>query len=67
MGWRPHICVTGSGSISPFLGPGKGENIKMDLKKSGQEYGLDLSGSRWGPAAGPCEHGNKPSLCLKFW
>jgi hypothetical protein len=24
-------------------------------------YGLDLSGSGWGPVEGFCEHGNEPS------
>jgi hypothetical protein len=26
---------------------------------------LDASGSRWGPVAGPCEHGNEPLGSIK--
>jgi hypothetical protein len=34
-------------------------NIKMDLKEIGLEYGVDSSGSGQGPLSGICEHANK--------
>jgi hypothetical protein len=34
------------------------DNIRMDLKLVGA-YGLDESGSGYGPVAGSCEHGNE--------
>jgi hypothetical protein len=30
-------------------------------------YGLDLSGSGYGPMMGSYEHGNEPSVSIKFW
>jgi hypothetical protein len=30
-------------------------------------YGLDRSGSGWGPVEGSCEHGNEPSGSIKRW
>jgi hypothetical protein len=30
-------------------------------------YGLDWSGSGWGPAEGSCEHGNEPCGSIKYW
>jgi hypothetical protein len=30
-------------------------------------YGLNLSGPRWRPVAGFCEHSNEPSGSIKFW
>jgi hypothetical protein len=44
------------------------DNIKMDLKRDRMgRYGLDLSGSRYGPAVGSCEHGNVPLSSIKCW
>jgi hypothetical protein len=33
----------------------------------GVVYRLDLSGLRYGPVAGFCEHGNEPSGSIKCW
>jgi hypothetical protein len=41
------------------------DNIKMDLRETGFEGGLDSSSSRQGPVAGSCEHGNEPSGSIK--
>jgi hypothetical protein len=30
-------------------------------------YGLDKSGSGYGPVEGCCKHGNEPSGCIKCW
>jgi hypothetical protein len=30
-------------------------------------YGLDRSGSGWGPVEGACEHGDEPSASIKCW
>lgn len=30
-------------------------------------YGLDQSGSGWGPVEGSCEHGIEPSGFVKYW
>jgi hypothetical protein len=30
-------------------------------------YGLDRSGSGWGPVEGFCEHGDEPSGSINFW
>jgi hypothetical protein len=30
-------------------------------------YGLDSSGSGYGPVEGPCEHGKEPSGITKCW
>jgi hypothetical protein len=30
-------------------------------------YGLDRSGSGYGPVEGSCEHGSEPSGSIKFW
>jgi hypothetical protein len=30
-----------------------------------ESYGVDSSGSRWGPVIDPCEHGNEPSGSIK--
>jgi hypothetical protein len=40
------------------------DNIKMD--RMGW-YGLDLSGSKYRPVEGSCEHGNEPSGPIKCW
>jgi hypothetical protein len=38
----------------------------MGLRKTGRgKRGLDSSGSRQRPVAGPCEHGNEPSGSIK--
>jgi hypothetical protein len=42
------------------------DNIKMDLRGI-QWYGLDWSGSEYGPVEGSCEHGNEPSGSIKCW
>jgi hypothetical protein len=42
------------------------DNIRMDLRDIGwRRCGLNASGSRQGPVAGPCEHGNEPSGSIK--
>jgi hypothetical protein len=30
-------------------------------------YGLDRSGSGYGPVEGSCEYGNEPTGSIKFW
>jgi hypothetical protein len=30
-------------------------------------YGLDRSGSGWGPVEGSCEHGNEPMGSINYW
>jgi hypothetical protein len=43
-------------------------NIKMDLRDMGWDgYGLDRSGSGYGPVEGSCEHSNEPSGSIKCW
>jgi hypothetical protein len=37
----------------------------MNLRKSVGECGLGASGSRQGPVAGCCEHGNEPSGSIR--
>ena len=41
------------------------DNIKMDLKEVGWEYGLDRAGSGQGQVAGTCECGNELSGYIK--
>jgi hypothetical protein len=40
------------------------DNIEMDLRDVGK-CGLNASGSRYGPVADSCEHGNVPSGSIK--
>jgi hypothetical protein len=40
------------------------DNIKIDLR---DWYGMDLSGSGYGPVEGSCEHGKEPSGSIKCW
>jgi hypothetical protein len=40
------------------------ESIKIDLTEI-EWYGLDRSGSGYGPVEGSCEHGNEPSGSIK--
>jgi hypothetical protein len=43
------------------------DNIKMDLKRGRMGwYGLDRTGSGYGPVEGSCEHGDEPSGSLKL-
>jgi hypothetical protein len=42
------------------------DNIKMDLREMGW-YGLDCSGSGYGPVEGSCEYCNEPSGSIKCW
>jgi hypothetical protein len=43
-------------------------NIKIDLKRDSMGwYGLDPSGSGYGPVEGSCEHGDEPSSSMKCW
>jgi hypothetical protein len=30
-------------------------------------YGIDLSGSGYGPVVGSFEHGSEPSVSIKYW
>jgi len=39
--------------------------MTMQQKFVALRYGLDSSGSREGPMAGSCEHGNEPSSSVK--
>jgi hypothetical protein len=41
------------------------DDIKIDLRV--ELYGLDRSGSEYGPVEGSCEHGNELSGSLKYW
>jgi hypothetical protein len=42
------------------------DNIKMDGRDRMGWYGLDCSGSGWGPVERSCEHGKMPSGSIKF-
>jgi hypothetical protein len=39
----------------------------MDFRDTMGWYGLDSSGSRWGPVEGSCEYGNELSGSIKCW
>jgi hypothetical protein len=41
--------------------------LKLMYEKRMGWYGLDSSGSGYGPLEGSCEHGNKPSGSVKDW
>jgi hypothetical protein len=41
------------------------DNIRMNLKEVGQEYGMDSVGSGQGQVAGTCECGNEHSGSIK--
>jgi hypothetical protein len=41
--------------------------IKMDIRDRMGWYGLDRSGSGYGPVEDSCEHGNDPSGSIKRW
>jgi hypothetical protein len=43
------------------------DTIKMDLREIVRRYGLYSCGSGERSVAGPCEHGNEPSVCMKCW
>jgi hypothetical protein len=44
------------------------DNMKMDIGEiEWLWYGLDRTGSGWGPVEGCCEHGNEPPGTIKCW
>jgi hypothetical protein len=44
------------------------DNIRMDLGETWwRRCGVDVSGSRYGPMAGSCEHSNEPSGFIEGW
>jgi hypothetical protein len=43
------------------------DNIKINLGDRAGWYGLDSSGSEYGPLQGSCEHCNEPLGSIKCW
>jgi hypothetical protein len=41
-------------------------NIKLDLREM-EWYGMERSGSGYGPVKGSCEHGDEPLGYIKCW